>query len=198
MANELTVAVDLDDVVLDFFGGVVIRGMNKDFAARLDVRDVTDWDHNLVKHFDWSYYGYSSWWEWLQERAKLWATAPAIDGAIGGIRALRAAGHRPQCVTAKPTWAEPQVWRWLGRWQPAFESVHFVPVDEPKSVATDADVLIDDRASNCAEWVNSDSTRFAVLFDQPWNDAVRDCGPRTFWAADWPAVLDIVADLEAS
>ena len=89
--------------------------------------------------------GYASWWDWLRDRDWLWSTFPAVEGAIGGIKRLRAAGHYVECVTSKPEWAEFNVWKWLGKWRPAFNQVTIVNTGQSKLDFTDADVIVDDK-----------------------------------------------------
>lgn len=153
-------------------------------------------DYDAVKHdVPWHDFGYNSWWGWLRANAWLWSLAPAIDGAVGAISALRDRGHRPQLLTAKPAWAEPQVWKWLSRWNPRFDSVQFCGVDEPKSVKSDADVLIDDRVDVVQEWVRSDSSRMAVLFGQFWNQDFAP-EPRIVRVNSWTGALQVIREME--
>lgn len=192
MVAELTVAVDLDDVTIDFVPHIA-RCIWTEFAVKIDA---TKWD-SVETDMDWRAFGYKSWWEWLKARDWLWALAPAIPGSIGGIQWLRANGHRPELLTAKPSWAEPQVHRWLGRWRPAFERTNIVEVKASKPAMSDADVLVDDRLPNCEAWVASDPTRFAVLYAQPWNeDFVLAPAARIVRAHGWPAVLTTIETLE--
>lgn len=156
--------------------------------------DSTKWE-SIESAIDWPRYGYKSWWSWLKSRDWLWALAPAIPGAIGGVQYLRANGHRPELLTAKPSWAEPQVHRWLGRWRPAFERTTVVEVKARKPECSDADVLVDDRESNVQQWVQSDESRTAVLFNQPWNEDAED-HPRIVRAFGWLDVLDAIGHLE--
>lgn len=190
---KLQVAVDLDDVVVDFFAGV-IDSMYREFGVYILKEDVTTWDDNPVKMFEWKDYGYASWWEWMQQREWLWATFPAVPGAIGGLTALRAAGHRVECLTSKPQWAEHNVWKWLGRWRPAFQSVTIVGMDKSKSETSEADILVDDKPENIIDWVESDDDRLGIIFDQPWNRAVY--GERIVRAGSWHGVLETVELLE--
>jgi hypothetical protein len=195
-AANLHVAVDLDDVTVDFFQGV-IDAMYREFGVLLLKEDVTTWDDNTVKLFDWHRYGYKSWWDWMRQRDWLWATFPAIPGSVGGVAALRGRGHVVECVTSKPEWAEPQVWRWLGKWRVPFNTVHIVDLEHPKHEVSTADVLIDDKWENVKGWAMSAPDRHAILYDQPWNrhyDIVPF--PRVWRAQTWEGVLDLMEKLE--
>lgn len=198
MSDKLHIAVDLDDVVLDFQQGI-LDSMYREFGVILLKSDITTWTQgegpHAIKDFDWQAYGYKDWWQWLRARDWLWAVFPAVPGAIGALHALRSQGHHIECLTGKPEWAEPQVWRWLGRWRPDFQSVILTNVDQPKHEASQADILVDDRPSNIEGWVASADDRFGILYSQPWNDGV-DLGERTSRAADWHQVLHIVSLFE--
>lgn len=189
------VAVDLDDVTVDFFAGV-IASMNREFGVSIDKETVTTWDDNVVKLFDWKTYGYRSWWDWMKDRDWLWSTFDAIPGAIGGIAALRARGYYVEALTSKPMWAEAQVWKWLGKWRPAFNQVTITSLEHPKHELSDADILVDDKPGNIDGWVKDG--RFGVLFRQPWNDAY-DIPSSSIRVMGWGGVLgaiDIIAALE--
>ncbi len=194
MEPKLHIAVDLDDVIIDFFQGC-IDAMYREFGIMLLKEDVTTWDDNQVKLFPWQAYGFNDWLSWLQQRDWLWATFPAIPGAVGGLAALRDQGHHIEILTSKPQWAEPQVWRWLGRWRLPVQQVTIVPLDAPKSTASECDVLIDDKVGNIEEWCDSDEDRLGILYDQPWNRS-HVLGERQVRVAEWHGVLDTIAMLE--
>lgn len=175
------IAVDLDDVVLDFTGGLCST-IRKEYAYDLKPEDITAWDLHTVLD---PIVG-RSWWAWLRERDWLWATFPAIDGAIGSLDRLRREGHYLELVTSKPRWAESNVWKWLGLWRPPFNRVTIMDTDEAsKADVTTADLLIDDKPANCRAFL--DSGREALLFDRPHN---RDAD--LLRAKDWNAVLGYV------
>jgi 5'(3')-deoxyribonucleotidase len=192
--DKLHIAVDLDDVTVDFFQGN-IDAMYREFGVLLLKEDVLTWDDNPVKLFPWKDYGYKSWWEWLRDRDWLWATFPAVPGAMGGIHALRAKGHYVECLTSKPDWAERQVWAWLTKWKPAFQQVTLAKLDEPKHTLSQADILIDDKFSNITDWVDSAEDRLGILFDQPWN-RFEQLPERVVRVVTWQGVLETIELME--
>jgi 5'(3')-deoxyribonucleotidase len=194
--DMLHIAIDLDDVTIDFFQGV-IDSMYREFGILLLKEDVLTWDDNNVKLFPWKDYGYKNWWDWMRQRDWLWATFSAIPGAIGGINALRAKGHYLECLTSKPSWAEPQVWKWLGRWRPAFNQVTIVDLNHPKESMSQADILVDDKWDNIVNWVGSADDRLGILYSQPWNyDMPVSRTERIVRASTWHGVLETVALME--
>jgi len=166
--EPMHIALDLDDVVLDFVAGIC-EVVNRDFGANVQPNDVTDW--NFGQFID-QYIG-RDWWLWLEDHAWLWGEKfKPVPGAIGGIEKLRRAGHYIEIVTAKPTWAEDALWTWLARYKPRVHRLTIVPLVEgggttPKSKSSDADILVDDRWENCEEWVVDG--RPALLYTRPHN-----------------------------
>lgn len=180
------VAVDLDDVVLDFLGGLV-TAVNTEFGSDLKQADVKDWDlHEMLDPIVGR-----SFWKWLRDRYWLWSNFPAVPGAMGGLEALRRQGYYLECVTSKPDWAEAQVWKWMGKWRPPFHRVTIVGHDDKKADFSDALFLVDDKPQNCEEW--SETGRTALLFDRPHNylawTGVQDNGGVIVRAMDWDQVL---------
>lgn len=164
------IAVDMDGVLLDMVGGLC-TAVGKEYGVGLTPADVELYDlHPLLDPI----LG-RSWWDWLRDRDWLWSNFTAIDGAIGAVDKLRRDGHYIEVVTAKPEWAEHTVWKWLGKWRPAVHQVTIVEVGEPKHLATDAELLIDDHPGNCTGFVDSDPLqRRALLFAAAYNASELD------------------------
>lgn len=190
MTEPLWIALDLDDVVLEFVAGVC-ETISRDFGVNVRPEDVTDWEFG--KFLD-QHIGYS-WWEWLEDHAYVWGDKfKPVPGALGGIEKLRRAGHRLEIVTAKPPWAEDQLWTWLAKYKPRVHQVTIVPVEHisRKQDVTDADVLVDDKYENAVEWARSG--RPAILYNRPHNakfDAIPEGVVR---AGSWARVVEIIED----
>ena len=180
------IAVDMDDVLVDFVGGLV-AAVKTEFGVEVTEEQLgkAGWDlHPLLDPI----IGYS-WWSWLRHREWLWANFPAVDGAIGSIERLRHDGHYLELVTSKPTWAEHNVWKWLGKWRPAFNRVTIMDGDTLKVDVTGADVLIDDKPTNCGPFL--EQGRRAILFARPHNRSDRDDFDVAY---DWSDVLRLLED----
>jgi len=154
--TKFHIAVDMDDVCLDFVNSVMDT-FYREYGVYPDY-DGQSWGKKAVAFYTHPLFresGYKSWWEWLKDRDWLWSTFPAVPGAIGGIKRLRESGHYVECVTSKPEWAEFNVWKWLGKWRPAFHRVTIVNSDrkERKVDATEARLIIDDKLETCLEFV---------------------------------------------
>jgi 5'(3')-deoxyribonucleotidase len=177
------VAIDLDDVVLDFTGGLR-TSVQTEYDVEVPpfgnwkIADVLD---PIIGH---------SWWKWMKNRDWLWKTFPAVPGAIGSINMLREQDYFIEIITSKPDWAEASVWQWMGRWRPSVDRVTIVQDGDSKAEFTSADILVDDKPQNCEEWVAS--RRPAVLFSRPHNETYRPSVPRIYRANSWADVRALV------
>ena len=162
--HENHVAVDLDDVTVDFWPGL-LEAFRFEYDVLLpQMHPWSDEAKAFAKHRLFVESGYEDWWGWLRERQWLWSTCPAVPGAIGGIARLRAAGWYVEAVTSKPKWAEHIVWEWLGDHQAPFNSVTIVAPGQDKVDFTDAGVIVDDKLETCQSF--NKNGRAAVLFDR--------------------------------
>lgn len=177
------IAVDMDDVIVDYCGGVR-AAVELEYGITLP--EFTE--YKLGSILD-PVVG-RPWFEWMQDRDWIWKTFPAIPGAIGGIEALRKMGYRIEIVTHKPEWAEATTWQWLGRWRPMAHSVVLVDPEDKKSDHTNAQLLIDDKYENVLDFRRAG--RDAILFDRPHNKKVRL--PGVARAHNWAEVIKIVRD----
>jgi 5'(3')-deoxyribonucleotidase len=180
-------AIDLDDVILDFVGGVRLW-IKTEYNEDIPEEAITGF--NLRPYLD-PIIG-KNWWTALRERDWLWPNFEAVPGAIGALEKLRAEGHYLEIVTSKPRWAEYATWKWLGKWRPPVQRVTIVGPDDSKVNFTDATLLIDDKRENVQEFV--DAGRKAILFNRPHNVGVEIPGvPR---AGNWGEILDILREQE--
>jgi hypothetical protein len=157
------VAVDLDDVVVDFVVGLQ-RSHLIEFGRELPITGTWTTPLAQLQTEGLKAAGYKSVWAWLKDREWLWAQFDAVPGAIGGIAALRADGHYVEAVTSKPTWAEHNVWKWLGKWRPPFNRVTIVSSKDRKVDFTDAGIIIDDKLETCVDF--NKAQRSAVWFNR--------------------------------
>lgn len=196
---KLHIAVDMDDVLLEFFRSVCHR-VNKDFGQTVDYEACSDWDRNPVK--DLTCFGDGrTWWDWLRDNVDIWASFPCTPDALTSVRRLQEQGHFLELVTSKPEWAEHIVAEWLDRNGFLFDVVTIAPTGVPKHELSNADVLIDDAPHNIRAWVNADPRRHGVVFTRPWNsgDSFDDCSTLRVQRADnWSQVLKAVDDIADS
>ena len=191
------VAVDLDDVCMEFFSSVCKEVAIAFPAENLDpermYQDTTDWHKNPVK--DLTCFGKGrTWWDWLKDNKFLWATFLPVPGALAGVEQLRKQGHWVEALTSKPAWAEFVVWRWQNIWQFPFNTVTIVPTGTSKLEMSYADVLVDDRLSTCLEWQEARGPDSAILYKRPWNMQTEDVTLRK--ASSWEYVLDQVKRID--
>lgn len=183
-------AIDLDDVTVDFWAGV-LEAFEVEFGVRPEY-DGQPWGElatALYTHPAFKEAGYKDWWGWLRDREWLWARFPAVPGALGGIKRLRHNGWYVEAVTSKPEWAEHNVWKWLGHYRPAFHRVTIITNGQSKVDFTDASVMVDDKLATCVDFVKDG--RSAVVFDRArafvGDDAL---SPYLRRASDWEEVIE--------
>lgn len=197
MTQPFHIAIDLDDVILDFAGGIR-TAIWTEFGVAISEEDLARTGWNLRPLLD-PIIG-RSWWSWLRDREWLWANFPAIPGALGSIETLRRQGHYLEIVTSKPRWAEHNTWKWLGKWRPAVQAVQIIDLDttDTKADVTNASILIDDKPSNIESFL-ADS-RHGILFTRPHN---RNLDATTIPSAlhharranNWSHVLNLIGDI---
>lgn len=180
------VAIDLDDVCLDFTGGLRAAIM-REYNVEITEDQITDF--NLGPFLN-PIIG-RSWWKWMRERDWIWSGFPAVDGAIGGVDALRRNGWYVECLTSKPPWAEFAVWRWLGKWRIPFNRVTIVTQGDNKAAWSSATWLVDDKIENVVDWVEFSDRRRAILFHRSHN-AKEKLPERAERASNWADVLRIL------
>lgn len=194
------IAFDLDDVILDFVGGLR-AAIQKEYGIHIPDSAITDF--NLRPVLD-PILG-ENWWGWLRRRDWLWSNFPAVDGAIGTLERLRHDGFYLEIVTSKPEWADYAVWQWLGKWRAPVQRVTIVRKDDNKADFSNSRILVDDKLENCYDW--SDHTdydhydkphriRTSLLFSRPHN--VNDTwaeGDRIIRVANWQEVYSEIKRL---
>lgn len=167
MARTLTIALDVDDVIIDLLGTLVRRynaAHHVQVFRRLTIEDFTSWNIRecLGDHIGERIYADIN-------DPKVYANAAPVAGALDGIAKLRAAGHRvifvSSCVSGASADAK---LAWLRRHGILADNASalddWFPVKDKASVR--ADLLVDDGAHNVRAWPG-----FALLFDRPHNHA---------------------------
>lgn len=180
------IAVDQDDVVLDLMGGVR-KVIKTEYGIDLPVFDKWEINEYLRPVLG------KGWMSWMRDKAWLWATFDAVEGAIGSLDVLRRRGHYLELVTSKPDWAEAHVYQWLGKWRAPFKRVTIVGPEDKKCDFTAADVLIDDKPQNIEDFVATG--RRAILFNAPHNKSHKGV-PGARRAEGWQEVLDIIEEFD--
>lgn len=163
--SQRHIAIDLDDVMLDFMPSVM-AAFEREYGVKVDY-DGYPWGESanvFAKHSMFIQSGYKSWWDWLKDRDWLWSTFGVVPGSIGGVKRLREDGWYVECVTSKPEWAEYNVWKWLGKWRPAFNRVTVINTGHSKLDFTDAEVIVDDKLETCA--IFAVNGRVGIQFDR--------------------------------
>lgn len=178
----LLIALDLDEVVCDLLPEW-LRRYNLAYGDALTPESVTSWDISRcvkpvcgMKIYD------------VLAEPDLYAGVSPIPGALEGVRALRAAGHRVVFATSADAVSYPQKIAWLvGH---GFTTLRHgrTPQDvicAPDKSLVRADILIDDHAVNLHGF-----TGFKVLVDRPHNRSVSV--PGAIRARGWTEILTAV------
>jgi len=140
-------------------------------------------------------------WIWTEGvRLGLFLQGHVTTGALVGLGALSAAGHELCIVTHRPKQAVSDTLAWVSLHFKIIplSGFHILTNEEPKS-SVDADILIDDKLSNCDDWASTG--RNAILFHRPWNNApwLTRTYPyqdnMTLRCADWESVVNTIGHL---
>jgi 5'(3')-deoxyribonucleotidase len=174
----------MDDTLIDFVGGL-IDAVNLECGSSVSRDALSEWDIGLVLD---PVLG-EPWMQWLERRQWLWPTFKPMPGAFLAIEKWRSKGYEVELLTAKPKSAEWVVWKWLGNWRPPISAVTIVPLGANKATYSAARVLVDDNTRNVEQW--SESGRWAVLYEAPWNAGVEG----HLRAKDWREVERVVNSL---
>lgn len=156
--DNLTIAVDVDDVCLDLVHGSWLPRYNWDYNDNLHSSDITDWymDKFVKPECGKKLYDY------LKD-PRIFLKAPVVTDALWGVRQLRNNGHRVIFVTASDV--ENAKFRWLVNHKFLFDDdIDDYVVAHDKSLIL-ADVLIDDNPKNVTMF-----TGRGILFLRPWNE----------------------------
>lgn len=189
MVESKHLAIDLDDVCLDFYG-TLIDAVNEQFDAELTRSSFEEWDLGPVLE---PIIG-GNWWKWWKAQ-DLWQTARPVRGVLGGLRHLRKNGYYLEVVTSKPEWAERATWEWQGRVKLPVHQFTIVEMGKRKVDTTDADILIDDKPANCYEFV--DDGRKAILFSsRTAHESSAVLRPGMVRALRWAAIPTVLEALE--
>jgi len=193
----MRIAVDVDGV-LSALHEEWYRRYNRDYDDDLTNERVLSWDtHEYVKPecgkriYDYLY------------DADLYEHIEPVAGSLEGVNALRNDGHRVFFVTANVRGMTDQKWDWLVR-HGFMDSKNRAPIDMVVAfdkLLIDADLIIDDKAQTCVDWVEQ-KRRKAILFEYPHNRHLLDEKPSAFWmwclrADNWPGVVKHVRMLSA-
>ena len=190
----MNIAIDLDDVCLDFIGGI-LYSYEVEFGEPFTPFSGNSWGPDAVRLRDsamWVECGYKDWWGWLRDREWLWGKVfKAIPGAVGGVKRLRTDGHYMECVTSKPEWAEFAVWQFQARYRISFNRITIIPNGVSKLGRTDASIIVDDKRSTCEEFAADG--RVGIQFNPGPDD-----GPNTnlLVAKNWPEVVAQIRGLD--
>ena len=164
--KPLTIAVDMDGTTSEFVDGLRQHAVTMGYPPEQVAPAPTQWHH----HADWQMTP-EEWRDVFHDavvRGDIWADPEPVPGAIDGINALAAAGHRIVVVTARTGFGvekrtTTETAAWLDRHGIRHEGLHVT--GEKTSVPWD--LLVDDAEHNVNAAIRAG--RQACLFGGTWN-----------------------------
>jgi 5'-nucleotidase len=174
----MLVAVDVDDTVADLLTAW-LRRYNNDFHDWLRPEDITEWDITKFVKTDCgvSIYKYL-------EDPDIYNDVTPIEGAIQGVKLLRAAGHRVIFVTAG---GEASKFEWLLKYEFLDNRKDYVRCVDKSLIR--ADVLIDDGPHNLKDFIGE-----RIMMLRPHN--ARERAEGKYWiACGWYEIPDMINDI---
>ena len=188
--TPLHIAVDVDDVVVDFMGQLLARfNARHPHVPALRRADVTAWDLAECFGAEIAQQLYAD-----MGAPDVYDTAAAIPGALDGVRALRAAGHEVTFVSSCGIGVSiPGKVRWLAHYgflldPNAHSHSDFIAAHAKHRIA--ADLIVDDRVENLAG-------RPGILFAREHNRGATTHPRVETWAAVVRRIEDHAACLVA-
>ena len=171
----MLILLDCDGVLADFFDYLL-----KLAGSEYTCADLTDWDI-----FKWLGETELKTAKMLLSGPEFWATQPVLEGAQQSVEAFRSEGHHVICVTSP--WLPCKYWGYARR---EWLKTNFDIPPEDVIVAYSkyhlrGDVFIDDKPASVRQWNHANPGKYALLYDQPYNEAERLDHDRDFDRASW-------------
>jgi 5'(3')-deoxyribonucleotidase len=152
--NPITIALDVDEICLALMD-TWLQIYNEEFSDTLEKQTITDWDiRKFVKPE-----AYDVILTYIDHPDIFYASKP-VEGALEGIQQLREMGFKIVFATANNP--EHCKYNWLYENGMMWDKSEFMEVYDKSLVY--ADVLLDDRFTNCMAFRNA-----SFLYSAPWN-----------------------------
>ena len=184
--KRLTIGLDIDGVIVDFttaalplLSEVCNRPVSPGDLSHYDLKECLGIDEKTDDYF---------WKRVLGTDFML--NAPPVSGALDGMSALCL--HELRLVTGRPPAMRDITERWLEKQDVKYDSLIFTATGSKASQGSDCDIFVEDFLEEVQRI--AESGVFTLLFNQPWNQALRlpeNCR-RVY---DWEDIVAIVRDL---
>lgn len=195
MVDKGHIALDLDDVVIDFVSGLQLY-LDTEYNYTLDEAEITAWRF----HIDELDMGISEVVGEVLKNDRYLTACPEIAGSMDGIQWLYDRGYSLEFVTSRPNFTRQSTESWLS----AHDLGH-IPLQmgqDADKTKTDAVFLVDDRPKYVNGFCDSHEERHAALMRaghnrQVWDGLQDDAGDaRVYPVSGWFGIQNRVCLLE--
>lgn len=179
------IGCDVDDVCCDLLSPW-LSWYNRTYADTLVPADVKmwDWTSSIVKCSNADVLSY------LHQDDYYATDVKPIAGALAGINALRAAGHRIIFITASPAGstapAQKQAWLIKHGFMDKSMLDDYIATNDKSPLAAICDMMIDDKPSNITPFNRG------MLFNQPWNVSFNTADTNIARVSSWTEIVNSI------
>ena len=174
--NRLIIGIDIDGVIVDI-GNAMLPLLTKVCARPVAYKDLCSWD--LGEALDIDEQTMNHVWKQLLDSDAL-RYAPPIDGAINSLSRL--SEHEIWLVTSRPISTQTLTLSWLQDNKVHYDQIVFGRRGDKSSAGPKFRVFIEDFLDEATTIAQAGI--FTILFDQPWNQALKlpgNCKRATNW-----------------
>ena len=184
--KRFVIGIDIDGVIVDL-GTAMLPILSEVCAKSVAYQDLCSWDLGKALNIDEETMNHT--WERLFDSDAL-RYAPPIDGAINGLSALRE--HEIWLVTSRPISTQGLTLSWLHDNRIHYDQIVFDRRGDKLAVGPTFSIFVEDFLDEAVTIAKADI--FTILFDQPWNQALKlpsNCKR----AYNWDDVVQLINNL---
>jgi uncharacterized protein len=195
--NKLRIAIDLDDVVVDFVAGMVDH-YNHVFGTTYQYSDIKYWNlYETLIELE-TAEGMKAFLDGFVYHPNYLNLEP-VEQARTSIKKLVADGHEVFFITSRTSKAIDITYKWLSANSLPIEKVYFNKDKGWLCKQLRIDVHVDDGVHNLLSVHSGSPDTSLILFDRPWNrgEIAKEL-PIHDRVKNWNDILEIVGDMSGS